>query len=345
MFKRTNTVLGLDIGVSNIKAIEMSKIGNEFVITGYIQAPTPKDGENLPQVLNELIQSSGIKTRRVVTCVSGREVIVRYISMQPVEPENLPNAIKFEADKYIPFDLEEVVLDSQRLEESALGFAPSAEMKVLLVAAKKNLIEQRVQLLKEANLYPVIIDVDCFALGNAFELQNILSPRAEVEGKVVSLIDIGATKTNITIMIGNNSFFTREIYLAGNEFTEEIQKRMEVSAEEAENLKKDPGVFALEVQEAVAPVIDDLANEVTLSFDFFESQSEKEVEEIFISGGGSQFFSLEPDFERIFGKKINRWDPTENFEIREAQVDKEALKKNASQLAIPIGLAARIQSL
>jgi type IV pilus assembly protein PilM len=345
MFKRKNTVLGLDIGASSIKAIEMARVGTEFVITGYGQASVPSNGESVASVINELLQNSNIKSKRVVTSVSGREVIVRYIAMQPVEQENLPNAIRFEADKYIPFDLEEVVLDSQRLDEIGAGFGTSAEMKVLLVAAKKSLIEQRIQLLKEANLYPVVIDVDCFALGNAFELRNILSPRAEVEGKVVSLIDIGATKTNITIMIGNTSFFTREIYLAGNEFTEEIQKKLEVGPEEAEKLKRDPSVYALEVQEAVSTVIDDLANEVTLSFDFFESQFEREVEEIFISGGGSQFFSLEPDFERIFGKRINRWDPTENFEIQNDQVDVEALKANAPQLAIVIGLASRIRGL
>lgn len=345
MFKRKNTVLGLDIGASSIKVVEMAKSGNDFVITGYGQAAVPTNGESLSSVLTELLQSSGIKSKRVVTSVSGREVIVRYISMQPVEQENLPNAIRFEADKYIPFDLEEVVLDSQKLDESVLGFSNSAEMKVLLVAAKKSLIEQKVQLLKETGLYPAVIDVDCFALGNAFELRNILSPRAEVEGKVVSLIDIGATKTNITIMIGNSSFFTREIYLAGNEFTEEIQKKLEVAPEEAEKLKRDPGVFALEVQEAVSAVIDDLANEVTLSFDFFESQFEREVEEIYISGGGSQFFSLEPDFERIFGKRINRWDPTENFEIQSDQVDVDALKANGPQLAIVMGLASRIRTL
>jgi type IV pilus assembly protein PilM len=345
MFKKRNTLLGLDIGSSTIKMIEMSAAGNEVVITGYGQVDRPSEDENFSDALNELVQTSGIKSKRVVTSVSGREVIVRYISMQPVDEENLPNAVRFEADKYIPYDLEEVVLDSQRLDESSLGFSSSAEMKVLLVAAKRSLIEQRVQVLRESSLYPVVIDVDSFALGNAFELRNILSPRAEVEGKVVSLIDIGAVKTNITIMIGNTSFFTREIYLAGNEFTEEIHKKLEVPPDQAEMLKKEPGVYALEVQEAVSTVVDDLANEVQLSFDFFESQFEKEVEEIYISGGGSQFFSLEPDFERIFGKRINRWDPTEHFIVRDDTVDVESLRRNAPQLAIAVGLASRIRTV
>lgn len=344
MFKRKNTLLGLDIGSSSIKLIEMSAVGNEYHITGYGHIERPQGDGEILEALRELLQTSGVKSKRVVTSVSGREVIVRYISMQPVDNDNLSNAVRFEADKYIPYDLEEVVLDSQRLDESSLG-TTSAEMKVLLVAAKRTLIEERVQLLREAGLAPSIIDVDSFALGNAFELRSMLSTRAEVEGNVVSLIDIGAVKTNITIMVGNTSFFTREIYLAGNEFTEEIQKKMEVAPEEAESLKKSPGVFALEVQEAVSTIVDDLANEVQLSFDFFESQFDKEVEEIYISGGGSQFFSLEPDFERIFGKRINRWDPTENFSLREEQVDVEALRANAPQLAIAMGLASRIRTL
>lgn len=345
MFKKKNTILGLDIGSSSIKAIEMASVGNEFCITNYAQIAIPNPTEDLIGPLNELLQSSGMRSKKVVTAVSGREVIVRYISMQPTDEEGLPEAVKFEADKYIPYDLEEVVLDSQKLDETSLGLGSSAEMKVLLVAAKRSLIEQRVQLLREVGLNPAVIDVDSFALGNSFELKGLLSPRAEVEGKVVSLVDIGSSKTNINIMIGSTSFFTREIYLAGNEFSEEVQRKLEITTEEADALKKDPGVFALEIQEAVASVIDDLANEITLSFDYFESQFEREVEEIYISGGGSQLFSLEPDFERIFGKRINRWDPTEHFEIMEDQVDVEALKSNAPQLAIAIGLASRIRTM
>lgn len=345
MFKRKNSLLGLDIGSSSIKAIEMTSIGGELQITGYGQIGISNNGENVADKIKELLTTSGIKTKRVITSVSGREVIVRYISMQTVDDANLHNAIKFEADKYIPFELDEVVLDSQRLEEAANSFSSSAEMKVLLVAAKKALIDQKVQILKDADLHSWVIDVDCFALGNAYELHTMLSPKAEVVDKVVSLIDIGATKTNITIMIGNTSYFTREIYLAGNEFTEEIQKRMDVSVEEAEVLKKTPDVFALEVQEAVLSVVDDLANEVQLSFDFFESQYEKEVEEIYISGGGSQFFSLEPDFERIFGKRINRWDPSQYIKIREDLVDAQELKKKAPEMVIALGLAARIRGL
>ncbi len=341
MLKRKNTVLGLDIGSYSIKAIEMTAVGNDYCISNYgqIAVTNPEDPiENL----RELLETSGIKAKKVVIGVSGREVIVRYISMQPVDEENLPNAVRFEADKYIPYDLDEVVIDSQKLDEASLGLAASPEMKVLLVAAKRSLVDHRVQLLKDAELFAHIIDVDSFALGNAFELKGMLSPRAEVEGKVVSLVDIGNSKTNINIMIGNTSFFTREIYLAGNEFTEEIQKRMEVTLEEAEGLKREPGLFALEVQEAVSPVIDDLANEITLSFDYFESQFEREVEEIYISGGGSQLFSLEPDFERIFGKRINRWDPTEHLDVRD-DVDIASLREDASQLAIAVGLASRIR--
>ncbi len=344
MFKPKKTVLGLDIGNSSIKAIEMSQKGTEYFISNYGQIEVTNH-DDLVSPLKELIRQMNIKSRRVATAISGREVIVRYISMRSTNNEDLRKAVQFEADKYIPYDLQEVILDSQRLDESIIGMGNSGEMKVLLVAAKRSLIEQRVQLLKEVSLLPFVIDVDSFALGNAFELKNMLSPRAEVEGKVVALIDIGSTKTNINIMIGNTSFFTREIYLAGNEFTEEIQKRLEIAPEEAEGYKKDPGIYALEIQEAVASVVDDLANEISLSFDYFEGQFEKEVEEIYLSGGGSQLFSLEPDFERIFGKRINRWDPTENFDVQDEQVDVKALRDNAPQLAIAIGLASRIRTV
>jgi len=344
MFKPKKTVLGLDIGSSSIKAIEMIIKGNEYAISNYGQISVAGQ-EDLAAPLKELLLQMNVKSRRVATAISGREVIVRYISMPSIANDDLRKAVQFEADKYIPYDLHEVILDSQRLDESALGLGNTGEMKVLLVAAKRSLIEQRVQLLNQVSLAPFVIDVDSFALGNAFELKSILSPRAEVEGKVVALVDIGYSKTNINIMIGNNSFFTREIYLAGNEFTEEIQKKLEITPEEAEGCKKEPGIYALEIQEAISSVVDDLANEISLSFDYFEGQFEREVEEIYLSGGGSQLFSLEPDFERIFGKRINHWDPTEHFEILNDQVDVEALRLNAPQLSIAVGLAARIKDI
>ncbi|MHC5081937.1 MAG: type IV pilus assembly protein PilM, partial [Planctomycetota bacterium] len=242
MFRKSRTILGLDIGSNSIKAIELAQEGERYIILSYGQMEVSSE-ETQRDIIREVISTYGIKTRRVVTAVSGRSVIVRYVSMLQMSDEDLQNAIKFEADKYIPFEVEEVVLDCQRLEDDTTTQSESgeAEMKVLLVAVKRSLVDDHVGLIQQAGLVPTIIDIDAFALGNAFEFRDLLSPRMEEKEKVVALIDIGANKTNINIKRGRISYFTREIYLAGNDFTDAISKRLGLDIHEAELLKKDPG--------------------------------------------------------------------------------------------------------
>ncbi|MCI0341353.1 MAG: pilus assembly protein PilM [Planctomycetales bacterium] len=344
MFGRARSILGLDIGTSSVKAVELSQEGEAYTITGYGQVDAKTD---VPprDILKELLSAFGIRARRVVTAVSGRSVIVRYVSMVEMSDEDLQNAIKFEADKYIPFEVDEVVLDCQRLEDvpsAPKEGAEQAEMKVLLVAVKRSVVDDHVQLLHDTGLTPEVIDVDSFALGNAFEFRDLLSPRVEEKEKVVALIDIGANKTNINIKKGRTTYFTREIYLAGNDFTDAISKRLGLEVAEAETLKREPGERIGELMEAVSPTIEDLGNEIHLSFDYYENQYDSEVEEVFLSGGGARFPQLEETFSRIFDRKTSTWDPTENLEVG-ARVDAGLLKQNASQLAIAMGLAARLR--
>lgn len=342
MYKKPKSLLGLDIGSHTIKAVEMTKTGEGYSITGYGMMPV--DGEEYRRdAITDLVRTAGIKTKRTVSAVSGRSVIVRYVNMLQMSDEDLRGAIRFEADKYIPFDIDEVQLDCVRLEGAEAGAGMGGEMKVLLVAVKRTLIDEHVQMLDRCGLQPNIIDVDAFALGNAFELKSILSPRIEDEEKVIGLVDIGATKTDINIVKGSTSFFTREIYLAGGDFTEAIAKRLDFGLGEAEALKRDPGDSLEEVVDSVAPIIDDLANEIHLSFDYFENQYDREVEEVCLSGGGSCFPLLEETFGNIFEKKTYRWDPLENIDIQLDQASIDEMRANASQLAIAIGLASRLR--
>jgi len=342
MFGKSRSILGLDIGSNTIKAIELSQEGERFVITGYGQMEIPSE-ETQRDVIREVLATYGLRAKRVVTAVSGRSVIVRYVSMLKMTDEDLQNAIKFEADKYIPFEVDEVVLDCQRLEdEQTLAADDSEEMKVLLVAVKRSLIEDHISLIQQASLIPTIIDIDSFALGNSFEFKELLSPRMEEKEKVIALIDIGANKTNINIKRGRVSYFTREIYLAGNDFTDAISKRLGLESHEAEALKKDPGDRIGELMEAVSPTIEDLGNEIHLSFDYYENQFDSEVEEVYLSGGGGKFPQLEETFARIFDRKTSLWDPTENLEVS-GRVDVDMLRENASQLAICVGLASRLR--
>lgn len=343
-FKKQRSLIGLDVGTNCVKAVELTQHGSELVLTAYGQNEIVSEGQRADAVV-DLLQGRNFHTRRVVTAVSGKSVIVRYLTMIQMSDDDLKNAIRFEADKYIPFDVDEVVLDAQRLDEApgARTGLQENEMRVLLVAVKRSLIDDHVQLVQSIGLQPDIIDVDAFALGNAYELRRMLAPGVEDDDRVVALLDVGANKTNINVVRGGTSHFTREIYLGGDDFTSAIAKRMGCEVHQAEQLKRDPGDHGESVRDAVLPSIDDLGNEIHLSFDYFENQCDRGVDEVLLSGGGAQLRLVEETFEKVFEKRVRHWDPTENLKIDTGSVDVELLRQNAPQLAIAVGLAARIR--
>ena len=340
MFGKGKRILALDIGSSEIKACEIAESAGGVALTGFASTKIGNQNETI-YAIKEILRHANFRTKKCVTAVSGRSVIVRYVTMAQMPEEDLRQAIKFEADKYIPFEVDEVVMDTQILEDSASDGA-QPEMKVLLVAVRKSLIEEHLALLQEAGLQSQIIDVDAFALGNAFELraraQGSLSPE-----KVVALIDIGANKTNINILKGAVSYFTREVYLAGNDFTEAVSRKFNLDTAEAERLKCEPGEQAGEVEEAILPTLDDLGNEIQLSFDYFENQFDRVVEEVYISGGSSRLPGLQRAFEGAFEKSVVFWNPLESVEIKSDRIDTKTLQQYAGQLAVCIGLAARVR--
>lgn len=344
MLKKQRSLIGLDIGTHCVKAVELTQYGNEIVLSAYGQNEIVSEGSKADAII-DLLQGRSFRTRRVCTAVSGKSVIVRYLTMIQMSDDDLKNAIKFEADKYIPFDVEEVVLDAQRLDDGPAGKGGLSEneMRVLLVAVKRSLIDEHVQLIQSIGLAPEIIDVDAFALGNAYELRGVLGAGVDDADRAVALIDVGANKTNINVLRGGTSYFTREIYLGGDDFTSAISKRMGCEVHQAELLKRDPGENQEALRDAVLPSIDDLGNEIHLSFDYFENQFDRSVDDVLLSGGGAHLKLVEETFEKIFEKRTRYWDPTENLKIDEGTVDVDALRANAGQLAVAVGLASRIR--
>ncbi len=345
MLSSRKSIVGLDIGSSCIKAIEITKDRFDYVITGYGQVEVGSDVARA-EAIAELFREVKLRTKKVITSVSGKSVIVRYITMVRMSDENLKKAIKFEADKYIPFDIEEVQIDCQRLDYGAPKDSEEeegqAEMKVLLVAVKRSLVEEQARMLTELGLQPLAIDVDAFALGTAFEQCEGLSPTIEDSERVVALVDIGANKTCINILKGSTSCFTREVYIGGNDLTNAINRRLGVEPFEAEFLKRDPQDRASEVEEAVQPLLEDLANEVNLSFDYFENQMDSEVTDVYLSGGTAMMQGLDEILERIFERRTRVWNPIEGLKVKSDNVDIDSLNRCAPQLAVAVGLAARI---
>ena len=233
----TRHLVGLDIGSKFVKAVQLSESSGKFKITEFGIAEIPPQ-VSVADVVTELFSRKKFKTKRVVTSVSGRFVFVRYISMPVMTDEELVNAAKYELGKYIPVEVDEVLHDSQKLEEMPPQEGQEPEMRVLLVAAKRTFIDEHVAAVSTAGLQPAVVDVDSFALGNAYELSGMAKAEAVAQGRLVALVDIGASKTNINIMSDSVSYFTREFYKGGDDLTDAVSKKLSLEAREAENLKR-----------------------------------------------------------------------------------------------------------
>jgi type IV pilus assembly protein PilM len=337
-FKRVKSLIGLDVGTRAVKAVELTWNGGP-VITGfgYAELPSP---DAVPETVSRVLRENSFHSRRVVTSVSGKAVIVRYLTMFKMSPEDLQNAIRYEADKYIPFDVEDVVLDCQPYDAGGGDLAPN-EMRVLLVACKRAVVDEQLRILAGAGLTPEIVDVDVFALGNAFELAVRRGP--EAAGRATALVDVGASKTCVNVVRAGASLFTREIHAGGDAFTAAIANRLGLKPAEAEALKHRPGTEQERVRAAYVPAVDDLASEVRLSFDYFENQFDMPIDEVLLSGGGARLAGLPQDLGRIFDRPTALWDPTGDLPIAAGTVDVDGLREHVGDLAVAVGLAARIQ--
>ncbi|MBK9388454.1 MAG: type IV pilus assembly protein PilM [Planctomycetes bacterium] len=339
-FGTRKSIVGLDLGTNSVKAVEITRDKYDYLITGFARVEVPPDSSPV-DVVPELFRRGGFKTKRVVASVSGKGVIVRYVPMVRMSRDELKNAIQFEADKYIPFDIEEVALDCVPLEEEGKE-AVGDMMKVLLVAVKRSQVDEMAKNLVGAGLSPLAIDVDAFAIGNAFELNEGLVPTISGEDRAIALIDIGANKTCINVVRAGTSMFTREIYSGGNAFTQAVARSFGKELLDAETLKCAPEDHQIEqIQSALTKDLEDLANEVAMSFEFFEQQNNVAVEEVFLSGGSALLPFLDVDLERRIEKKTRVWNPIEGLKVRSEGVDIDELNLWAPSLAVAVGLAAR----
>lgn len=335
-------LIGLDLGSSAVKAVEYTDYGDRLVVTGFSMKPL-ESKDLMLQALRDCIAEGNFHTKDVAVSISGRGVVVRFVNMMKMEDSELESAVKYEADKYIPFELDDVMLGCQKLESVKDSTMSEKEMKVLIVAAKKDLIEEIIDTVKKVGLAPTIIDVDLFALSNAYEMKQRLGPKVATGDKVDVLVDIGANKTSVAIVKNLTLRFAREFYIAGNDFTDTLARRLGLDLNEAESLKQNPAGREMELEEAVQQVLEDFASEVRLSFDYYESQYEEEVDEIFLSGGGAKLYGISQWLEQTFGKRVTLWNPFELIEVDESSVNAESFLRNASRMVVAAGLASRVR--
>ena len=292
--------------------------------------------EKIVNAIKKGVKEADIKERDVVSAVAGQSVIVRYIEMPHMSMEELAGAIKFEAEQYIPFDLANVELDYQVLEEK-MEHAPD-KMRILLVAAKTDLIKEHISILEGASLKPAVVDVDAFALINAFE--RIKSPDKE---ECVALINIGHSLTNINILRGGVPYFTRDVFLAGKDITEALAKNFGLEFSQAEKLKRERGNVTESdaFNKALHLGMEELVGEIRLSFDYYENQAtEKNISHVFLTGGTSLLPQIDKFLSESLGITVEAWDPFKDLKISGGVKEWE---KVAPTLAVSLGLALHVE--
>ncbi len=337
MFGSTKAVIGLDIGSYAVKAVALQSNRDRITLQGYAQAKI--DNQDVGEVIRRVIGQLGIKPKRVVTAVSGRSVIVRQVETPKLQDAELKQHITYEADKYIPFGTEEVIIDCQPM--PAKPGAPDNTQQVMLVAVRKGFVQEHLASLRTAGVAAEVIDVDVFALANAYELLG--PPMApDAERKATAVIDIGATKTNIAIMQADRLLFTREIYLAGNEISDAIARTLNYQPEEVDQMKLAPGEALESIVDAAMPAFEDLANEIRLSFDYVEGQFDTEVATIVLSGGTSQLPTVANILGNILSRPVFVFDPLAGLDLVPSKYDIHGLDANSPGLTVALGLAAHV---
>jgi type IV pilus assembly protein PilM len=342
-------MVGLDIGSSTVKAVELSMKGKgggfELQHMGVAKLPPEAivqgaflNSGAIADTIREAIDNGNIKTKNVAAAVCGHSVIVKKVSLPAMTRDELDEQIRWEAEQYIPFDVNEVNLDFQILESEG----SEGQMDVLLVAAKKDLIDDYVQVISEAGLIPTMIDVAAFAVENAFEANYDLP-----SGEVAALVNIGAQVVNINIVSEGTPAFTRDITTAGNQYTEEIQKALSISFEEAERIKlggassESQEVVPQEVEQAMRSVTETVIGEISRSLDFFAATTaDSRINKVLLSGGGAKVSGFEAAFAERTGLPVEIMNPLARM-VPNSKFDPEVLDDLAPTLGVGVGLAMR----
>ena len=345
---KSKSIVGLDIGSSAVKAVELRPNGKGFKVGAVAIEPVPPDsivdgaiidGGAVAAAIRRIFDRKTFKTKDVAASLSGNAVIVKKISLPVMTEAELSESIYWEAEQYIPFDIQDVNLDYQILDP---GTSPQSKgsMEVLLVAAKKEKITDYTGVITKAGCVPVIVDVDAFALQNACEANYGLSGSA-----VVVLINAGASAVNINILSGDQSLFTRDISLGGNAYTEAVQRELNLSFESAELAKKGQAVDGVPFDD-VKPVLHAMTENVLLeiqkTFDFFKATAGSEhIDRIYLSGGAAWVDGFMQALEDRFNAPVEMFDPFKKIACDAQQLGIHDAQQLASTGAVAVGLALR----
>ncbi len=342
--KRQSPTLGLDIGSHTIKIVEYSgtgarrrvrRIGRALVPPNSIVDGSIREPEAVAKVLKALLDNLQPKNRRVSTAIAGYSVIVKKISVPYDNEKEIEDNLLLEAENYVPFEIEDVYVDFHILGPTD---GREARTDIFLVAAKREVVDEYAALIQEVGLLPSVVDVDAFALGNSFEQSYDLN-------NAITLVDIGAQKTNLSIVYKGESLFARDMAFGGALLTETIKDSTGLSEEEAEKVKiagSDDEGLQREISSITTEMCKLWAGEIKKALDFHNANSkpEEHPSKLFLSGGSSLFKGLDELFRVEIDMPVTRFNPFVGMEA-DSNIEREYLNMIAPQLAIASGLALR----
>src|SRR3989440_10727058 len=333
MFRKGNgnNLVGVDIGSSSVKAVELQKKGGNLQLAslGYenLQPDTIVDGQimelnNVSNVITSIFNEHQIKTTRVAAGVSGHSVIVKNIILPQMSEDELQESFSWHAEEHIPFDISDVNLDYQVTSSS------SDALSVLMAACKSDKIANVRQAIQLAGKQPVVIDIDAFALQNCYELNY--QPRT---GEVVALLNIGASTMNINILNGMRSVFARDASVGGSQYTSLLQKELGLTFEQAESVKRGyplpEGIEPRPIQPIIETVSDILALEIRKTMDFYRAtaeEGESAIQKILLSGGGAKLPGLSDYLAKRFEIPVEFFDPFRQIDVDSRRFDPDYMR-------------------
>jgi type IV pilus assembly protein PilM len=354
--KKRPPLLGIDISASSVKVLELSKTGEHYRVERYAVEPLPQNAvvehaitevDQVAEAIQRAIKRSGSKTRHAAVAVAGAHVITKAIKVPAnLSEKELESQVALEADHHIPYPLDEVNLDWAVLEQGgavtneATQDNDEGDGVVLLAACRREIVDDYIAVIEGAGLKPAVIDIETYAMENAYSLIAEHMPGGGME-KAVAVMDVGSTTTNINVMFNNRSIYSRDHTFGGRQLTEEIQRRYGLSYEEAGLAKKQGGLPDNYQTDVLRPFMEALCQEVMRALQFFYSGSTfNSVDQILLAGGCAQIPGIEELVTARTGIPAMVANPFTSMSLS-SRVKPQVISNDAPSLMITCGLALR----
>ena len=353
-FGSNNMALGIDIGTSAVKMVQLKKTTNGIELINYGYRPLPpeamadgsvSDPSAVAEAIKELRKERGFKSSGLFASISGQNVIMRFTKLPVMDPGELDQTVKIEAEQYVPYSIDEVSITHAVLKTVEEEEEGGGKYKILLVVAQKELVTSYTEVIKSSGLGKCeVVDVDTIAAINALENSFMQTADSQEGGEVVAIIDSGARTTNISVLKSGILEFTRNIPIAGNNITESLKDTLKQEFDQAESIKISEGSIGdggvSEISEVIQGTVDELASEISRSFDYFKAQSrEPMIHKIILSGGSANLNGFSTYLMNELGVDVQVGNPLEGISINVNDADD--LYNNLQQFTVAIGLALR----